>query len=315
MFGKSAPGKPTLHIPAYSLNHSLDCRDFGIFAAMMVFLSFFFKTLLISALILLREGYLYPDFKEFVGKSSMLNALLSFLIFWLGLNLLIRFSQFIYRKRKKQGRKYSDNVIIGLKNIYYMLTVMALVAMFFGFFGLHIKELFTALSIVAAAIAIISKELVLDVICGINFSFSRDIAIGDYVQIGDQQGRVVDLNIHKIVLFENDRLINIPNSKAYFSDIANYSQGDMHVCRFQLEIPSRYGVQLDDLKEIIAASARLCPGGERIVDIEVRIEQLRADLTTYSVELRFQDAVKYFSVPRIRSMIFEVVVARMTEKL
>ncbi|MCC6754084.1 MAG: mechanosensitive ion channel [Saprospiraceae bacterium] len=277
---------------------------------MMVFLSFFFKTVLITALILLREGYLYPDFIAFVGKSSMLNAFLGFLIFWLGLNLSIRFSQFIYRTRKKQGRKYSDNVIIGLKNIYYLLTVMALVAMFFGFFGLHIKELFTALSIVAAAIAIISKELVLDVICGINFSFSRDIAIGDYVQIGDQQGRVVDLNIHKIVLFENDQLINIPNSKAYFSDIANYSYGEMHVCRFQLELPNQFVIKLEALKTIILESAKQCQGGERINDIEVRIDQLRADHTVFSVELRYLDAIRNISVPRIRSRVYEVILAR-----
>ena len=83
------------------------------------------------------------------------------------------------------GDRYSDNVIGGLQNIYYILSVIGLVIMIIGFFGIEFNKLLTALSIVAAAIAIISKEIIADILCGISITFSRDIAIGDYVKIGE----------------------------------------------------------------------------------------------------------------------------------
>ncbi|MBK6546640.1 MAG: mechanosensitive ion channel [Saprospiraceae bacterium] len=189
---------------------------------------FVIKIVVLLVLIALQQGLGSELLKSLLANSSIVHSLISFLIFWTSINLVIRFCQFIYRKRKKFGHKYSDNVIIGLQNIYYLLSGIGVAVMVLGFFGFHFHELLTSLSIVAAAIAIISKELVTDVICGFNISFSRELAIGDYVRIGDQKGKVVDLNIHKIVLQnDEDDIIYIANTKAYYSDIVNFTQKEI----------------------------------------------------------------------------------------
>ncbi len=116
-------------------------------------LRFLFKGLLLIILIALRNGFGSELLKSLVENSSIINPLLNFLIYWSVVNLIIRFSQFVYRKRKKYGHKYSDNVISGLKNIYYLLIGIGVVIMVLGFLGLEPIQLLTSISIVAAAIA------------------------------------------------------------------------------------------------------------------------------------------------------------------
>jgi len=140
---------------------------------MVRILKFIFKLILFIFLIILKEGFfdtlkLPPAFYTPIGRS-----LFHFIIFWLIVNITIRFAQFIYRKRKKLGHRYSDNVIIGLQNIYYLLTGTGFIVMILGFFGIEFSKLLTSLSIIAASIAIISKEFVNDLLVEFFFLFSK----------------------------------------------------------------------------------------------------------------------------------------------
>ncbi|MEI2693470.1 MAG: mechanosensitive ion channel family protein [Saprospiraceae bacterium] len=226
---------------------------------------FIIKLVILIILIALRYGLGSDFLQSFVDNSNLLYPLFSFLIFWTSINLGIRLSQFIYRKRKKFGHKYSDNVIIGLQNIYYILSGIGVVVMILGFFGLKPEELLTSLSIVAAAIAIISKELVTDIICGFNISFSRDLAIGDYVRIGDQKGKVIDINIHKIVLQnDDDDIIYISNTKAYFSDLVNFTQKEIR--KYNLDFTLSHKIKISKLeleKQIVSVLERFIPNYEK----------------------------------------------------
>lgn len=215
----------------------------------MVLFKFLVKILLLMALIALRNGLGSDFLKSILEHSNIIDPLLSFLIFMTSINIIIRLSQFIYRKKKKYGHKYSDNVITGLQNIYYLLTAIGITIMILGFFGLQPKELLTAIGIVAAAIAIISKEQVTDIICGINISFSRELAIGDYVRLGDQKGTVIDINIHKIVLQnDNDDIIFISNTKAYYSDITNFTQKEIRKYNLDFSVSTDIKLSKEELR-------------------------------------------------------------------
>ncbi|MEO6190244.1 MAG: mechanosensitive ion channel domain-containing protein [Saprospiraceae bacterium] len=192
-----------------------------------------------------------PEFLKFINLP-IIKSILQFTLFSLSLNIIIRFLQLIYRKRKKYGDKFSDNVISGLQNIYYIIGFAAFVILLLSLFGVEPKELITALSILAASIAIITKDLVLDIICGIQLSFSKDLAIGDYVKIGDQKGNVLDLNINKIILHnDNDDIIYIPNSKAYSSELINYSQKELRKYNVEFAISTNQNISFEDLSEML----------------------------------------------------------------
>lgn len=215
-------------------------------------LRFVFKLILLALLIFFRKYLTSKLALPEIVSSTFIGSLYHFLIFWLSVNIVIRTIQFFYRKRKKYGDKYSDNVIVGLQNIYYILTISGLIITVLGFAGVELKELVTALSIVAASIALITKEIALDIICGMQLSFSKDLAIGDYVQIGEQKGKVLDINITKIILLnENDDIIYIPNSKAYYSELINYTQKELRKYNVDFSVSPQLSISLDQLKNIV----------------------------------------------------------------
>ena len=219
---------------------------------MLKIIKFIVKIILLFYLIFLKEGFLDHQKLPPIFYTPVAISIIHFLIFFLSVNIIIRFAQMIYRKRKHQGDKYSDNVIIGLQNIYYLLMVMAVIVMIIGFFGIEFSKLLTAISIVAAAIAIISKEFVSDIIAGISLTFSKELSIGDYVKIGEYKGRVIDINLHKIVLHhDDDDIIYIPNSKAYYEEIINYTQKEIRKFNVDFSINSNLNIPLSSLQVMI----------------------------------------------------------------
>lgn len=271
----------------------------------MILLRFLIKLGVLLFIIAVKEGMVSNFLTSYIAKSGIANTLLNFVIFWLTTNIIIRLSQYIYRRRKKLGHKFSDNVIIGLKNIYYLVMFSAVVIMALGLFGFQIKELLTAISIVAAAIAIISKELVLDVICGINFSFSRDIAIGDYVKIGDMEGKVLDLNIHKIVLFHQDNVINIPNSKAYFSDIVNYTSVQPNKKYFHISVPNYLNISKSALDENFNSILNKQSYLDLIDRSSITTQSLSKDESTYKITILFKSHPGSISIAAIKSQLYD----------
>ena len=87
---------------------------------------FIIKIILVLFLWVLKESFYDQSLLPALYYTAVVKSILHFLIYWLTVNIIIRFAQFIYRKRKRMGDRYSDNVIGGLQNIYYILSVIGL---------------------------------------------------------------------------------------------------------------------------------------------------------------------------------------------
>jgi len=121
--------------------------------------------------------------------------------------------------------------------------------MILGFWGIDFKSLLTSLSIVAAAIAIISKDYVSGIISGIIISFSKEINIDDYVKIGDNTGKILEINLSKITLLnDDDDIIYIPNDKVYMSEIINYTKKEIKKVSIDFELSIKYHTTIECLK-------------------------------------------------------------------
>lgn len=219
-----------------------------------------------------------------------INILLGFLIFFLSANLLVVLLSWIYRRRRHYQYNQADNVVLGLKNIYYILMSGAIVTTALGLFGIEPKTLFTTLSILAAAIAIISKEYISEIISGIIISFStNEISVGDYLKIGTHKGKIIDLGLTKIAfLDEDDDIIFIPNTKVFASEIVNYTKKQIRRVSIEFE------ASLDAVPSVEALELYLTDALQEYHDfIEpgsfwLRVVEIRKD----NLSLKFQYVLK-----------------------
>ncbi len=193
-----------------------------------------------------------------VAFQHPLHLMLNFFIFAFGSALVVRILSWIWRRRKNLKPGEHDTLIIGLTNIWYMLQAGALIMTILGFWGIDYRTLFTTLSIVAAAIAIIAKDYISELISGIIISFSGEISIDDYVQIAGHKGKILDLTLTKVALLnDDDEIVFIPNNKVYSSEIINFTKGAIRriSIEFDLDIKALKTVEELERDLILAVSS------------------------------------------------------------
>jgi small-conductance mechanosensitive channel len=188
---------------------------------------------------------------------SFFHSIVEFLILLTVVNIVAALLIMVYRLRKNIPYKFTDNVINGINNLYYLIVTFGVIMMILGFWGIDFKSLLTSLSIVAAAIAIISKDYVSGIISGIIISFSKEINIDDYVKIGENKGKILDINLSKTTLLnDDDDIIYLPNEKVYLSEIINYTKKEIKKVSIDFELGIKYHTTIEQLENSLADSLK-----------------------------------------------------------
>ncbi len=185
-----------------------------------------------------------------------------------------------WRRRKRLQPSQSDTAILGLQNIYYLLLPGVFGMAILGIMGIDYKTVFTTLSIVAAAIAIISKDYFAEIISGIIISFSGEIAINDYVKIGTHKGKIIDLTLTKIALLnEDDDIIYLPNNKVYTNEIINYTKRPIRRVSIDFEVSYPAVESIEKMEKDLAEAIQVYenhidPGSYYLRVVEIKKDHL-----------------------------------------
>ena len=181
-----------------------------------------------------------------------LRPVLRFVSILLALNIALVLFNSVYRRKKGLTRRQDDAILLGLQNVYYILVVLLSIAAGITLYGLELKDVFYTLSIIAAAIAIVTKDFLAEIISGLIMSFSGQLSVGDYISLGTTKGRVTTLTLTKVVLLnEDDDLVHVPNSRAFGGELVNYTQ------RMQRRVSIEFAVALANLPSVDAFEAAL----------------------------------------------------------
>jgi small-conductance mechanosensitive channel len=224
-------------------------------------------------------------FGEEAVEVSTQRTLYFSLVLLVSINLLTRLVKWWYRQRGYSRKRGVKNFVFGVENIRKLLLIALVIFTFFSLLGVEFSRLFTSLSIVAAAIAIISKEFVNDLIVGMYYSFSDTFEAGDYVKFHGYKGRVVDIGLLKVkILNDNDDLVILPNGKVYSEDIINYTRRDVRQMSIDFEIDIKLVRDIDSLERELIASVsdyaeHIEPNSYNLKILEVKKDAL---------ELKFQ---------------------------
>lgn len=238
---------------------------------------------LVGGFYLLLTNTLHIDTKmltEATQRTLVLSA-----VILVAINLMTRLIKWWYRQRGYSRRRGVKNFVFGVENIRKLLLVALGIFTFFSLLGVEFSRLFTSLSIVAAAIAIISKEFVNDLIVGMYYSFSDTFEAGDYVKFHGYKGRVVDIGLLKVkILNDNDDLVILPNGKVYSEEIINYTRRDVRLMSIDFQMDIKLVRDIDSLEqELIQAVAEFAEHIEE-ESYKLKIMEVKKDL----LELKFQ---------------------------
>jgi small-conductance mechanosensitive channel len=215
------------------------------------------------------------------------------------LNVVTRSVRYLYQRRNYAKRRGAKNFVYGVENVRKLLLSVVVVVTILSLFGINVPVLFTSLSIVAAAIAIISKEFVNDLIVGLYYSFTDIFEVGDYVKFYNYKGRVADIGLLKIkILNDNDDVVILPNGKVFASEIINYTRRDVRVMSidFEMDIKSIKNVdQLEEeLKDSLATYADVIEENSYLL----KIMEVKKDF----MEMKFQLRLKNLDRPQQREI-------------
>lgn len=180
-------------------------------------------------------------FAQLLDRYPILSNIVRGLIFLLTSNLLISMGRIItlrFYLQKTDDAKVQPNFVIGIDRISSIVNVNIILISFMLAFGIKPLEFLTSITIVAAAIAILTKEFIANIINGLIIMFSDQLEIGDKIHIGKSTGFIRDITLSNITL-KNDtgEIILIPNSMVLSSEVINYSKNNAHQMIFDTELP------------------------------------------------------------------------------
>lgn len=201
------------------------------------------------------------------------------LILIAGLYVLKFFILLVYKRRNQIKNK--DNFIIGINTIYYLFISILILILIMVILKINIREFFTSISILAAAIAIVSKDYISNAINGMILMFNNQLSINDYIKIGEHKGKITHISLLNLQMVnEEDDLIFIPNTTVLSQEIINYTKGESHKTSIELTAKSSTITSIDELESQLAAmlakdNSNIMPDTFRIKILEVEFDQVK----------------------------------------
>lgn len=220
--------------------------------------STFAKTLIfILKLTLFLAAEYYIEVKPpFLLTSETFLHLTHAVAFYFAIDCILFLSQqfiiSIYVKRHNILNRAKNNFILGIKRIASMLKIIALLIAIMLFIRINPLNFITSISIVAAAVALLSKDYITNMINGLIIMFSDRISLGDHIIVGNIKGKIIDINFINIEIEDEDNdIVFIPNTTVLNSNVINQSKIAGKKITFEFKIAHTCGIDFEELNTMI----------------------------------------------------------------
>ncbi len=218
--------------------------------------NFFLKLILLLILIVVFESKTWIS--PFLEQYSILNNSIRALIFLLSGNLIISLARIItlqfYLKRTEDSR-VQPNFIVGIDRLATLFNMIIVLVALILLFGVEPLKFLTSITIVAAAIALLTKDYITNIVNGLIIMFSDQLEIGDKILIGKNVGFIRDITLINMLLkTETGEIVIVPNTLALTSEVVNYSKNNSHQVIMDSEIPFYSAIQLSELEKTLNES-------------------------------------------------------------
>ena len=164
----------------------------------------------------------------------------------------LRLMMIAFYKPSNGARK--DNFTVGVAHIARIIYAIVALVMGLSLFNIGVKEALTSLSLIAAALVIITKDYISNMINGMYLTFAHEINIGDSVKIGENRGKIMDITLTNVhILNEDDDIIYLPNNTVFTNEIINYTRRELKKSNVDFELANVIAGRVEELETRIIA--------------------------------------------------------------
>jgi len=211
--------------------------------------------LIIKIIIFIPITYTLVEYEAYYSDKVILRRLVYALNVFLSSNIIISAVRIVllswYKRRSLYFHTSSrGSFILGINRITSVLNAVVIIFSIMLAFNIDPKEFLTSITIVAAAIALIFRDYITNMISGLIIMFSDQLTLGDYVKIGEYQGQIIDITLVNIVINnDDDDIVMVPNNFVFTTNIVNQSFQNSRKVSVEFELAINNAMDREDLKK------------------------------------------------------------------
>lgn len=241
-------------------------------------------------------------FPESYEQLKLDGRILPTLFFYLTSVLIVSFGRislvYFYLKRQNKESDFRDNYIVGINRVASILYGLILIIAIPYYFNIDAKEFFTSISIVAAAIAIISREYIVNMVNGFILMFSNQFSLNDYIKVGEHHGRIADITLLNVVMLnDDDEIVYIPNSLMASSFVVNSSKKNFKKLSFDFELMPETLVSVDHLDNYIVDALKAEFKNINLEKFSLKVEEIKKDAVVLKLHITLDRRQKDLEKP------------------
>jgi MscS family membrane protein len=139
--------------------------------------------------------------------------------------------------KPQDPKRKRDNFTAGISHLATVIYVLLIIALLISLLNVSLKEAIQSVSLVAAAVVLMTKDYISNVINGMYLTFAKVINIGDQVLIDGSKGKILDITLTNVhLLNDDDDIVYVPNNKVFASEIINYTRRELKKSSIDFEV-------------------------------------------------------------------------------
>ncbi|MBP6455667.1 MAG: mechanosensitive ion channel [Chitinophagaceae bacterium] len=188
---------------------------------------------------------------NFILMYNLFFAFILFILVWLSIRLV---KSKLFYKRLKSDPEYGSLVA---KFMIYKYA--AYIFLFFGishFLGVDVKNIWIGSAALLVGVGLGLQKIFSDITSGLFMLFERPIEVSDVIEVDNNIGKVVRINLRHTIIEDNNGVnLIIPNSKFVSEKVVNWSfkKEDR---RFTIKVNVVLNTDVNKVKEILTEAAQ-----------------------------------------------------------
>lgn len=247
---------------------------------------FFIKLIVYIVLV-----YFNVNQPDFYAHFKWLSKVTGALTFFLGANLVISLMWLIvlswYIRKHHLKENMQDNFVLGINRITSVMNTVCFFLAVMIFFGIDPLQFLTSITIVAAAIALLFKDYITNMINGLIIMFSDQLSLGDHIKVGDLHGKILDITLVNVVIQnDDDDIVLVPNSIIFTSLIINQSKQNIRKLSLEFELDLKYQYSPDMLEQRLKSVLSPFKDSVKESSFSLKTLEIKKDMVRFKIQLQ-----------------------------